>query len=296
MKNNLHDFQELCKDPLYPDREGTTKDRILDSLIFRIEDVKEFEVKHGKGKKETSEQKIPTASHKDEPVETGAEDFVRNLRVSFENDNEIRIQEPNEIAKCISCQSLGFRNNKAKAWNTFIEILQNSPHTYYIGPAYEYVQVYSDPDKIEGEKRKLKYSGKGERKKSYDRRYKRLREISTKIVPYLNDHYPVQIPSKYKLFEQCSDDNTFKFKFQVMSREEASNKDKVLGEFESCTEEYRETEDPSLLEKIHELALTILEREWLTNDEIKNAIQPVQSHDHNTDNERSRKPRLPTAE
>ena len=211
-------------------------------------------------------------------TEPGLEDFIRNLSVFYENDNEIKIQVLGKRGSCVTCQSLGFRNNKAKTWKTFIEILQNSPHTYCIGPAYKYIQVYSNSDKIEDEETKPKYSKKGERNREYDKRLKRLGAINKILVPYLNDHYPIKIPSDFKLYELCPDEKpgTYTFKFKVTSGEKESTKDKVLNEFERLTKKYRETNNNSLLEKISPLVITISENEWLPKDEIANAVQSDQ--------------------
>jgi hypothetical protein len=54
-KNNLYDFQELLKSPLYPGLQGTKRDRILMNLLFKIDDVEKFEQKHGIKKKEVSD-------------------------------------------------------------------------------------------------------------------------------------------------------------------------------------------------------------------------------------------------
>jgi hypothetical protein len=50
------------------------------------------------------------------------------------------------------------------------------------------------------------------------------------------------------------------------------------------------------LKKITAKTETILFNQWLTSDEIENAIRPDQSHDRDTGNGCSRKERLPTAE
>jgi len=59
-KNNLYDFQELLKTPFYAGSHGTTTDRILMNLLFKIDDVKKYEQKYGISKKD-----LPDNYHKE---------------------------------------------------------------------------------------------------------------------------------------------------------------------------------------------------------------------------------------
>jgi hypothetical protein len=45
-RNNLYDFQQLLENRIYPGLHNLTEERILDSLLFKIEDIQQFEKEH----------------------------------------------------------------------------------------------------------------------------------------------------------------------------------------------------------------------------------------------------------
>jgi len=173
-KDPLSHLDQLTLHPTWPYIWGESVDEILCSLYFRMKDVKKFEEKYGKkydftirGKDtiETLDQDIPSVSHQDETTETDVEDFIKNLRVSYESDSEVKIQEPNRIGKTFNHGSLGFSSNQTKQWKAFINVLQDPPHIYELGPAHK------SSDAL---RKKI-------RKPEYERRQKRL--IKNNISP-----------------------------------------------------------------------------------------------------------------
>ncbi len=248
MKNNLHDFQELCKDPLYPDREGTTKDRILDSLIFRIEDVKEFEVKHGIDRKKS------------------AEDFVRNLRVSYESDHEITIKIPLKKEKVFSSDDLGFKDNEV--WKAFIYTIKEPPHIYEIGPAHT----------IKGRKK--------ERISQYETKRGRLRSINKKLINIFNNEYQAKLPEDYKMYELCKEEGAgkYKFKFQVSrddgieedyySTYEEYTEDQLINEVKKLHKKYSATNDTVTMEKFTVALKVAMEKDFMSDDEVNKMVNP----------------------
>jgi hypothetical protein len=241
-KTNLYDFQELCKDPLYPDREGTTKEKILDSLIFRIEDVKEFEGKHGIDRKIT------------------AEDFVRNLRVSYESDSEITIKIPLKKVKVFTYDDLGFKDNEV--WKAFIYTIKEPPHIYELGPAH------------------IKKSGEKERISQYDTKMGRLRSINKKLIDFFNQECAAQLPEDFKLYELCKEEGAGKYKytFQVSrddgieedyhSTYEQLPEDKLIDEVKALFKKYSATND-QVVERRFVVALNVArEKGLLSDDEV----------------------------
>jgi len=170
--------------------------------------------------KEIAEQDIPSADIQNETTEEDPEDFIRNLRVSYENDNKIKIQVPKRKANCFTCQSLGFRDNTTKEWNALTGILQDAPHTYCIGPASK---------NVNGIKTKIS---------SYDAQRKLLDGINKKLVDYFKNKYSVQIPIDFKIYELCIGEKTgtYKFKFQII-KEETAIKSKLENKYENLSKE-----------------------------------------------------------
>jgi len=249
----LADLHQLTGHPTWPDIWGESVDEMLYSLQFKMEDVENFEQKYG-------EYKLIDGNadpHQDEATETSVEDFIRNLRVSYENDSEIKIREPGKKANPFTCQSLGFRDNQTKEWKTLIRILQDIPPTYCLGPAHE---------NVNGKKQKLSF---------YDAQQKLLGEINNKLVNFLNKNYPVNIPKNYKLYELCEGEKsgTYQFKFRVIGETESS-KNQIIDEINNLCHKYKKTQNDTIKERITGLAKIAEDNGWLTSNEIREILEP----------------------
>jgi hypothetical protein len=197
---------------------------------------------------------------KSETTETDVESFVKNLRVCYENDNEIKIQVPGKTAKTFTCQSLGFQDNATKTWRLLTEILQDPPHTYCVGPAHR---------NVNGKKEDLPF---------YHSQQKLLREINKKLVNFFNSNYSVEIPNNYKLYELCKGEKpgTYRFKFKVIGEAERaleSSKNQTINEIKKLCREYKKTQNDTTLERIAGLAKIATDSDWLTSDEIKEMLE-----------------------
>jgi len=180
----------------YRDIRGEMRDKILSDFYFKMEEVKRFEAKYGEkyalpvcGKNtiETVDQDIPSAPRRDKITKTNAEDFIRNLRVSYENNSEVKIKEPNRIGKTFNHESLGFSSNKTKEWKAFINVFQDSPHIYETGQAHSFSDAL---------KKKICNP-------EYGRLQKRLKIINSKLIKFFNKEYRIHLPEDFKLYELC---------------------------------------------------------------------------------------------
>lgn len=185
-------------------------------------------------------------------------DFVRNLRVYHETDFEIRIQEPGKRAKIYNFKELGFRSFSTKAWVTFLNVFEDPNHTYWVGPAH------AGLDRVAG----------------YDRRQKRLRFISKKLVKFFNENYSAGIPEKFNLFELCPDKRpgTYKAKFKIAEAEyEGFEKDKVISEIEDLIKKYRTISDSGIEtgveERLNCLIGLAIDKEWITKAKVESMLK-----------------------
>jgi len=174
------------------------------------------------------------------------EDFIKNLRISYESDYDIKIQEPGKKSISYDHGLLGFRDTKIE-WRTLLDILKDPDHAYRI-------------------------------KSNAER--KRLKRISAKIVKFLNKHFPVTIPEGYKLYELYRDKKpgTYRFKFKVnsdlkeiiASSDEALSRDQLLDMIEKYHNKLKISDDEdkrSILDKIDNL-MKIAKQKGISENEI----------------------------
>jgi hypothetical protein len=199
-------------------------------------------------------EKIPRKKSIDKakpiPQAANVDDFIRKLKIYFENDSEIKIQEPGKEAKIYNVHVLGFRNNRTKSWIAFIELLENQSHIYNIGPSYV---------------------------KDYDIKRKCLSQINKKLIDFFTKHYKIKFPQKYKLYEKAKSEGkgAYKFKFKVG----------VIDNAKASQSKYERYPKDKLLKKIYELskkdknseefliAISIAaKKEWITKDKVREMI------------------------
>jgi len=257
-----------------PDILGSYNTQIEVSRLIISEDVPNhldllFNVEFSSSFVERCEKKYSLVSHEkempklDKNREHSVKDFIKNLRVQYENNNEIKIQETGKGPQAVTYQTMLFRNNQTKAWRAFIRILQVPPHTYSLGPAHQHV------------------NGKRSRVKDYDRRLKRLSEIDRKLKFYLNQHFKARIPENYKLYEKCETEKsgTYKFKFQVVlddtiksnskSKYENFPEDKLANMLSEMADENKKALDPiHSAAKMTEIAKILISKHKYTKSDI----------------------------
>ncbi len=203
---------------------------------------------------------LPANLKQNDASKSSHETFIKNLRIYYENDNEIKIQVPKKKAKNVTCDSLGFRDNQTLGWKSFIEILQAPDHIYELGPAFA--------------------------KKEYGQKTKRLKAISFKLVTYFNEVYSAGLPENYKVFEPAKDVGTGKYrpkfncatnpdreKSPLENEYEKFPKDELIQEIKYLAKEYLDSKDNAFMEKITVATEVALRKKWLTESEMTELIQ-----------------------
>lgn len=132
-------------------------------------------------------------------VSSDYETFIRSLRVSYENDEQIRIQEPNKPSHPYTYKSFGF-NATGKTWNMFLQILQDKDKSFNVGPAH----------KISGNIRK--------RLKNYDANLAFLKALNKKWISFIHKTFGLKAPQGFKIYEPPTKNKPgiYLFKFQVV--------------------------------------------------------------------------------
>ena len=216
----------------------------------------------------TNEPGVGQLSH----GQTDPDSFIKDLRFSFENDAEIKIQKPRLKAKNYKYHNLGFHRKDSKEWKDLIQILREPPHTYQLGKSCIIDAGIKTPVK------------------KYGRRRKRLDRINTKLIGFLTDTFLVHFPEGYKLFEPCLEDGEKAYKFKFNVEIDAGAKD-------SSESKYERLPDNKLIDEIYKLGADInddtkykskdrnmelfksatmaaLNRKCMTKEEITDALQP----------------------
>jgi hypothetical protein len=192
--------------------------------------------------------------------------FLQNIRIYYENDYEIKIQEPRKGAKTTNHTTLGFKNNRTKQWKAFIELLQKPAPLFNAGPAGASVS----PER-----------------KIYESKIKLLNEINKKLIKFLNQNYSISIPVNYKLYEKCPKEATgaYKFKFFVGNEKtgvqrleqkfKEMNDDQLKKGVEDLADKYRKTSDNSVSDEFIAAYNVLENRRILTDKELKEMIEPI---------------------
>jgi alkylhydroperoxidase/carboxymuconolactone decarboxylase family protein YurZ len=206
-------------------------------LIFFSSDVEEFEKKKGitphvrlidVGDPTATVTPQDSTTNKEgpdkacAPSEKDSEGFIRSLQVSYVDYTEVKIQYKGKPMN-YTCQSIGFRDSKTKEWKTFLEILESKDHVYRLGPAHSI-------DKAIHQK---------VRRKEYDKRIKTLPKINEKFISFLTQHYNINFPPKFKLYERLptEGDGAYSFKFQIPSVQPSYNtKEQALNRLEMLSQ------------------------------------------------------------
>jgi len=235
----------------------------IPSLIFKLADIKLWEALFISEPKTTPERTIEVQSTTGQSVD----DFIRKLRIDYENNSEVKIQEPRKGPKNYNYVSLGFRSNEDKIWNDFINILQYSPHLYKLGPAHTFSDTF---------KKKM-------RNRDYDKKLRRLKIINEKLIEFFNNNSEVKIPENYKLYELCKEEGpgNYRFKFQhgaeIESYEvlyEEYTQEQLVAEIEELGKKYCDTEEQVFIERIVTASKIAIRKRFLSDEEIQKLVYP----------------------
>jgi hypothetical protein len=201
--------------------------------------------------------------------EADIDEIIRTLRITYESDNEIKIQVPNKKAKNEACDILGFRDNQTLTWKTLLEILEVPDHIYDVGPAH----IFSSGLKL--------------RRSDYDKRVKCLKRISDKLINYLRKSHSLKIPDNYKLFEPAKSlgKGIFKPVFKVGLTRKFDNitsleikydrypKERLIREAEKLADEKRKGTSDGF-DKLATVGKMLLEKGWMESDKLEKLINP----------------------
>jgi hypothetical protein len=140
------------------------------------------------------------------PPASRAEDFIKGLRISVENDHEIVIQQPGKPKIPYTYANVGFQTAN-KTWRDLLRILQDPEYCYDLGPA----------------------TGVPAKRRDYDARRKRLEEINKKLIIFLNKEFSLNLSRDYKLFERdkTKGDGIYLFRFRKASSQECKKPQKT---------------------------------------------------------------------
>lgn len=116
--------------------------------------------------------------------------FVREIRVRFESNDNVKIRLPGRAAEIHARDGLKFRN-KSKGWSAFIETIHAKRPIFSVGASSN--------------------------RRLYDARTKLLLNINSKLIDFLRTHYGLDFPSKFKLYEKdkAAGPGTYCFKFKT---------------------------------------------------------------------------------
>jgi hypothetical protein len=196
------------------------------------------------------------------------ESFIKDLKIRWEDNSEIKIQEPGKAAIPQNCEALGFRNKETKEWITFREILQDPDHIYNVGKASTYEKALD---------KKIP-------QKSYYSKQKLLKNISSKLVAFLNKEFDLEIPPNYRIYERCSDREAGFYRLKVKIVDEKTNadkkaakysrlsKDKLIERMNELAAEYRINNNNKSLEEISNIAIILEQKGWMNKTEIAELI------------------------
>lgn len=226
---------------------------VLNKCLFNLKEVERLEVIK------------PYLRHENTATNAEAENFIRNLQVSFSSDTSIFLQSEKGKFQEFTCNDIGFKPT-SKTWKILIEILHDSNHQYYVG-IYDKTK---DPVKI----------------KDYDKKIANMRNFSKKFVSFLNQTYGTQIPKNFNVFEnkhRTRNDRpgTYAAKFKIAQHDvdiKELSKDKILGIINDLTKQITNEESEKakdrLCKQVKPYVDHALSKDWITQKEYTEMIMP----------------------
>lgn len=268
-----------------PMLEHLEKDSIAEmarGLYFRVEDINRFAEKNSlpvldpasfeKIKTQQFQQQIISEtenhlSNKEKEVKTiNPEAFINSLQVSYSSDTSIWLAPQGGEWQEFTYKDMGFKQD-SKTWRLLLDILQDTNHTYCVGPY---------------DKKKNPYNVR-----AYNKMLKNLENCSKKFVSFLNQTYHVHIPNNFNVFENMkgrAPAGTYKPKFQVvdepysiriaeiekMSKKEVINNVEILSK--QMKQENNTDKKTRLLKKLWPYLEHAKNMKYLSDQEIRDFI------------------------
>lgn len=247
--------------------EAYNQKSFFNDYFFLKSDIESFELEHGTATKQagsiidTCEAVKVQGSSKPKTIAVAqkiplvdADTFIRSLRIYYVTDQEIKIGTDGRSKVLYTREALGFKK-APKAWRELLKILKSSHHLYYTGTAH---------------------GADRQRRTTYDVNQKTLRLINDKILSFLNNTYPIQLPKGFKIYEHPVSERpgTYKFKFIIINNAE----EEKTAVYDQCSrsELLKIIEDLSLNHGDKDslkLAVSIAqEKEWLGKHRAKSYL------------------------
>ena len=179
------------------------------------------------------------------------ESLIEQFKISYESDNEIKIQEPKKKWVCYTLESIFGDSTKTK--DDFLNILKSSDQTYCLGKAKTYSRDGAKEIEV--------------RNKEYDAKRKRLESINKKLTIFFNKTFTIDTPNNFKLYKLCSDkpEGTYRFRFNVIPKESIDIKPASIAKYNA----FRKDE---ILSEIKKLSF-----DGASVDELKYAVDHAKS-------------------
>ena len=190
------------------------------------------------------------------------DEFLRNLRVSYKDDEMVEIQKPEKEKVSYSFNSMYFKSAQTKEWITFLDIIKRADLSYELGQAYNY------HDEGSGIIKRFPI-------KTYGQRRQILREIDKKLKRFFKKDLGIDIPLHIHIYYNCKTGKPglymLKFKHDtavVAVSADASKKEvmRIIHKFSLKSKTMRLTENE--LSTFAECIETARKRNYMEEDEI----------------------------
>jgi|GEM_PF-6436351 len=175
------------------------------------------------------------------------EEFIKHLKIYYENNSEINIQIPKRKKNCVTANTLGFTNPNGITWEKLLRVLQDPPHYHYV----------LDTSKINADRNRLK-------------------QINDKLLTFITEKFNINPPDKYKLYELAKEKGpgVYRFKFKIMESETIDRPNPKLKKdfFKSATKLNQNPNDTKLKDRVYSLAAKGIDEGWLTNKDVDSVL------------------------
>jgi hypothetical protein len=187
--------------------------------------------------------------------------FVRSLRVSYENEEQIKIQRFGQTSLPYTYVDFGFKR-PGKAWRIFLEILQNQGHFYNTGPAYY---------------------GTKQRNKHYDSSLGLLKELNKKWINFIDKTFSLGAPEGFRIYEKREGEKpgTYAFKFQIgdstpQNKYDQYSNEQLISEIKNLRKKRRGSSlDQIEMDKAKDILTIAHKRGLKSEEEIKTIIREL---------------------